>query len=171
MENLKEALETAMRMEKEGIEFYSKAGKQTTHPMGKQMFLSFVEDEKEHLRILKNLAAEILSKEDLAYLQTKGPKGRLKTAFQQNKSEVKEALASNPDDIQALKIAINMETEGYKYYKETAAQTSDADIKALLLRLGKDENDHFEILQNTLTFLVSSGDWFLWEERGLLDGA
>ena len=170
MQNIKEVFLKAIKTEQDGIEFYAKAEKQTRHPLGKKMFSSFIADEKTHLRILKNLTEEMLSAEDRGYLKEKGPKAKLRTAFQESTSRAEKVTETNPDDIQALQIAMNMESEGYKYYTNAAKQATDPDIKALLSRLAKDENDHFEILQNTLFLLEKSGNWFLWEEKGLLDG-
>jgi hypothetical protein len=39
-----------------------------------------------------------------------------------------------------------------------------------LKRLVEEEKEHLQLLQNTHSYLKNSGDWFLWEEKGLLDG-
>lgn len=40
------AIEIAIKMEKDAIDFYKEAAEKTRHPVGKKMFLSVTEDEK-----------------------------------------------------------------------------------------------------------------------------
>ena len=43
------AMEMAMKMEQEAVDFYTTCAGKTNNPIGKKMFLSIVEDEKYHL--------------------------------------------------------------------------------------------------------------------------
>ncbi|KKM87922.1 hypothetical protein LCGC14_1264090, partial [marine sediment metagenome] len=46
MDNISKTIRTAIKMEKNGIDFYHKAEEKTSYPLAKKMFLSFAEDEK-----------------------------------------------------------------------------------------------------------------------------
>ena len=78
--------------------------------------------------------------------------------------------AAGADEIEALKIGMEMETRGYKLYKEAAREAGTTEERKLLERLASEENQHYTMLQNTHTYLEHTGEWFIWEERGLLDG-
>ena len=49
-----QALRQAIRLEQDGYEFYTEAAERTTDPRGREMFLSLADDEKLHLRIVRN---------------------------------------------------------------------------------------------------------------------
>ena len=54
------AIEIAIKMEKDAIEFYTEAAGKTTNPVGKKMFLSITEDEKRHLQLLSQIFREAI---------------------------------------------------------------------------------------------------------------
>ena len=49
-----QALRQAMRLEEDGYRFYTAAAERTADPRGKEMFLSLADDEKLHLRIVRD---------------------------------------------------------------------------------------------------------------------
>jgi rubrerythrin len=51
------AIEIAIRMEIEAINFYTEVSEKTTNPVGKKMFLTIREDEKKHLEFRGSLWA------------------------------------------------------------------------------------------------------------------
>ena len=59
MNNLSKAIKTAIKLEEDGVDFYQKASEKTSHPFGKRMFLSFAEDEKRHLSVLKEILSDL----------------------------------------------------------------------------------------------------------------
>jgi len=57
------------------------------------------------------------------------------------------------NEIEAVRIAQNMEKGGLAFYQAAAAKTASAPVRSLLLRLGEDEKRHletFEKLEDTL---------------------
>ncbi len=169
-EKISQILNTAIQMETEGIEFYHNLSKKASHPFGKKMFLSFAEDEKLHLAVLKDIARE-LEIPDIDDVFKKGtPEERGRTIFQEGRKDRKEKISAHPDEIQALEIAMEMEREGYELYKGRAEKTLDSKERALFQRLALEENEHFKILQNTHSYLKNPREWFLWEEKAIIDG-
>ncbi len=49
------AIEIAIKMEKDAIDFYKEAAKKTKNPVGKKMFLTITVDEKRHLQMLSQI--------------------------------------------------------------------------------------------------------------------
>ncbi len=161
------ALSVALRMEKDGMAFYQEASKKTGNALGKKMFLSFVEDEQRHYSMIEALSQGL--KID-AQLREAGPAERVKTVFAEAKENLDSRLGSEPGDVDALKFALEMEDKGYEFYKETAQAADNSDEKRLFETLAKEESQHHEILQNALNYLEETGDWFLWEEGGPIEG-
>jgi len=170
MGNLFKIIRTAIDMEEDGIGFYQKAAEKSSHPLGRKMFLSFTEDEKRHLAVLKEILADLKFSDFHQLFQEKTPREKITSIFKEGKKEVKERIAANPDEIEALEIGINMESESVEFYQEAFKKAEDTPQKTFLGRLVEEEKEHYQILQNTHSYLKNSGDWFLWEEKGLLDG-
>jgi len=161
------ALSTALKMEKDGMTFYKEAGKKTKNPLGKKMFLSFVEDEKRHYDMISALAKGMnIDKE----LKQAGSAERIRTIFEEAGKEMDTRLGSDLGDTEALRFAVSMEDKGYHFYQDSAVQAKDAGEKALFEKLAREESRHHEILENALNYLEKSGEWFLWEEGGPIEG-
>lgn len=161
-------IEIAIKLETDGMKFYREASEKSSHPFGKKMFLSFVEDEKRHITILKELFGDTKAWKEAT--KGPGPQEKVKTIFTEVSDEIQERIAADPDDIEAIKIALDFEKEGYDFYQKFARETSDPDEKEVFERLGYEESQHFTILQNMYQYLEDTGHWFCHEERGLLDG-
>lgn len=169
-EDVSNALRVALKMEADGIEMYEKAAQKCSNTLGKKMFLGLAEDEKSHIRMIEEIAKSQGLSAALEEARSGTPRERIKTIFSQARDEIVEEVASTADDIMALKTALGMEKESHEFYRKAAGETSCVDESALFERLAKEENEHFGVLQNTLEYLENAGNWFLWEEKGLLDG-
>ncbi|RMG03233.1 MAG: rubrerythrin [Nitrospirae bacterium] len=161
---ISEAVERAMKMETDAMKFYKEASKKTSHPMGKKIFESLIRDEARHLRLLE----EILKGLDIdPHVQCIGD---VKTVFSELKDQMMERISATTDEKEAIKIALDMETEGYKYYQEAAEKAEDPKEKTLFEVLSKEEERHYQILNNTYSFLEDTGNWFMWDELSIVEG-
>ena len=57
-ENVKDAIKTAIQMEKDGYSFYQKAAAQTSSDMGRTVFKSLAADELLHVEVFEKLFNE-----------------------------------------------------------------------------------------------------------------
>jgi len=169
MDNISKVIRTAIKMEEDGIDFYQKAREKTSYPLAGKMFLSFAEDEKRHLTVLKEILTDLKFSDFDRFFGEK-PRQKIENIFEKARNEIKERIAANPDELEALKIGIDMELESVEFYQTALEKSEDNHQKAFLRRLVEEEKEHFQLLQNTHSYLKHSGDWFLWEEKGLLDG-
>jgi rubrerythrin len=170
MNDFSKVIRTAIKLEEDGIDFYQKASEKTSHPFGKKMFLSFAEDEKRHLTVLKEILANLKFSDFDRFFEEKNPREKIKTIFREVKNEIRERVAANPDEVEALKIGMDMEWESVEFYQDALEKTQDSHQKAFFQRLIEEEKEHYQLLQNTRSYLKDSGEWFLWEEKALLDG-
>jgi rubrerythrin len=162
---LSKAIETAMKMETDAIKFYEAAAQKTAHPFAKKMFEGFIKDEMRHLCMVK----DILKGLDLHIVQIH-PKQEIKTVFSELKDQMMERVKVSPDELSAVTVALDFEQAGYEFYRKAAAEATDPKEKELFTRLIQEEEEHAAILRNTYSFLKDTGDWFMWEERGILEG-
>ena len=160
-----DALELAMRMETDAIAFYTEAARKTRHPAGKKMFQAVTEDEKRHLEMVDHIVKGLkIGHNDVSPLKN------VKTAFESMKAEMMQKVEATQDELEAFKIAMQMEKEGIEHYKKTLSMATRDKERALLERLIEEEQQHYALFANTYQFLSDTGNWFLWEERGIVEG-
>jgi rubrerythrin len=160
-----DALELAMKMEKDAIAFYTEASRKTTSPAGKKMFQTITEDEKQHLEMVSQIIKGLnITRKDTS------PMKNVKTVFESMKDEMMKKVAATSDDLEAFKIAMKMEQEGLEFYKKTLAGSKKEKERALLEQLIHEEQQHYDIFANTYQFLANTGNWFMWEERSIVEG-
>ncbi len=158
------AVETAMKTETDAIDFYGKAAQRTSHPVGRQMFLSIIDDEKRHLEVLKCIFEGM----DIDF-PGENPMKKISTVFEVNRGAMLDRVPATADETQALEIAMGMEKESVEFYEKAAAGASGTE-KAIYERLIKEEEQHYTIFSNTLQFLTDTGNWFMWQEHSAVDG-
>ena len=77
------AVEVAIKMEKDAISFYNEASGKTNNPVGRKMFLTIVEDEKRHLEMLSQLFKGLdITMKDVSSMNN------IKTVFEEMKDEM-----------------------------------------------------------------------------------
>jgi len=81
-----------------------------------------------------------------------------------------EKIEATTDEMEALKIALQMEKDSIEFYKKAVNEVQTPKEKALFEKLIKEEQQHYDIFANTYFFLSDSGSWFMWEEHSIVDG-
>jgi rubrerythrin len=159
------AVEISLKMETDAVTFYTEAAGKTSHPVGKKMFLSIAEDEKRHIEMLTALLKGL----DLTP-ESVDPMANVKSIFEDMKEQMHSKITATSDDTEALKIAMEMERKGFEFYRKVASEAPDPKSRGLFERLIKEEERHYQIFSNTYDFLADMGNWFMWEERGIVEG-
>ena len=129
------------------------------------MFESIAADEKRHLEMISS----ILKGLNITHNEVE-PIAGVKTVFERLKNEMMKKVEATEDELEAFKIAMQMEKEGKQFYEKTLTQVKTEREKALFRRLIHEEEQHFAMFANTYEFLADTGNWFMWEERGIVEG-
>jgi rubrerythrin len=129
------------------------------------MFQSITQDEKRHLEMISQILKGMqITDKDVSPMKT------VKSVFETMKDEMMKKIEVTNDELEAFKVAMQMEKEGMEFYKKTLAVSTKEKERALLERLIQEEQQHYDIFANTYEFLADSGNWFMWEERGIVEG-
>ena len=159
------AIEIAIKMETDAIEFYRNAAGKVANKVGQRMFLSIAGDETRHLQMLTDILQGLdITAKDI------NPMGDIRTIFEELKDQMMKRVEATQDELEALRIAMDMEKEGVEFYRKAASEAPSAKEKALFERLLREEEQHFGVFSNTYFFLRDSGSWFMWEEHSIVDG-
>lgn len=159
------AIEIAKKMETDAIKFYTEAAQKTRYPAGKQMFETIIGDEKRHLEMVKQLLKGL----DV-HVEDVQPVENIKTVFEAMKDKMMEKVEATTDELEAFKIAMQMEKEGLEFYKKLLSESRTQKEKTLYEKLVSEEQQHYDIFANTYNFLNDTGNWFMWEEHSIVEG-
>lgn len=159
------AIEIAKKMETDAIKFYTEAAQKTKYPAGKKMFETVTADERRHLEIVNRLLKGLDVK-----IEDVHPLDNIKTVFEKMKDEMMEKVEATTDELEAFKIAADMEKEGIEFYKKLMSEAVSGKEKTLFAKLIREEEAHFNMFFNTLNFLEDTGNWFMWEEHSIVEG-
>lgn len=159
------SVELALKMETDAIKFYTEAAEKVSHPVGKKMFLSIAEDEKNHIKMIE----EVLKGLELTYIEA-NPVKTVKTIFEEMKDNLMKRIQAQTDDLEAFKIAMEMEKEGVEFYKKVFNEVNTEKEKKLFERLIYEEEQHYKIFSETYNFMKDTGNWFMWKEFSIVEG-
>jgi len=162
---LSKAVETAIKMETDAMQFYREASGKTSHPLGKKLFDGFIVDEMRHLKMLQNIMDDLDIEVKVVH-----PKEEIKTIFSELKEEMMQRISATTDEKEAVKVALDFEKEGFHFYEKSALEAGTDKEKKLFEVLAVEEKRHYKLLENTHRFLDNTGEWFMWEEHGILEG-
>lgn len=119
------SIEIALKMETDAVKFYTEASEKVSHPVGKKMFLTIAEDEKNHIKMIE----EVIKGLDLT-IKEANPIKTVKTIFEDMKDKMMERIKAQSDDLEAFKIAMEMEKEGIEFYKKVQKEVNTEKEKA-----------------------------------------
>ena len=165
------ALEMAIRNEAKEREFYLKHSQRTNHPLGKKMFITLADDEREHMERIQVLQSRLKEQgrwpEDLP-LNVKGT--QINEILDDVVASVEKVSEADRDDLEAVRIAIDFETKGEAFYAGLAEKTDNPVEKEFYLFLSSMEHDHLMSLKDTMEYFQNPEGWFTAKERHSMDG-
>ncbi len=172
-EDLAKAAKTAIGMEEEGYSIYINAAKKSKNPLGSATLRAIAEKELLHKKAIENFYSALtgMPAERLSFTEDRLWSSRIKTEVLAGiKSSLDKLSDSDQDLLKAYEISMRMEKEGYDFYNKIASGTDNEDAKKLFSFLAKEENMHYEILQDTHLYLSDPSEWFHKEEKWLVEG-
>ena len=158
-DNVKDAIKTAIQMEKDGYAFYKKASSQTSSEMGKEIFESLANDEQLHLEVFQKLFEDRIEKSEWDDLVNSSKKYTEIDIFPK---DLKQIEGANPDanELDAIHIAMDSEKNAIDYYGKIKEKINEEEIKKIINEIIEQEKNHYSILQEEFDHLSKTGYWF-----------
>jgi rubrerythrin len=159
IQNINDAIRTAIQMEKDGYAFYQKAAAQTSSDMGKTVFKSLAADELLHLEVFQKIFDKNVGKDEWFELVNTSKKYADIQIFPKDLQKIEGA---NPDtnEIDALRIAIDSEKRAVEYYSKIRKHVTDDKVKKVIDEIIAQEKNHYQILEGEFHHINSTGYWF-----------
>jgi rubrerythrin len=158
-EDVKNAIKTAIQMEKDGYAFYKKASAQTSSDMGREIFNSLAKDEQLHLEIFQKLFEDRIKKSEWDTLVNSSKKYTDIDIFPKDLQQI-EGANPNTNELDAIKIAMDSEKDAIEYYGKINDKTKEDDIKQIINEIIEQEKNHYSILQEEFEHLTKTGYWY-----------
>lgn len=165
IENVKDAIKTAIQMEKDGYSFYQKAAAQTSSDMGRTVFKSLAADELLHLEVFEKLFNEKVGKDEWYDLVNTSKKYVDIPIFPK---DLKTVEGANPDtnELDALNMAMTSENEAIEYYTEIKEKIVESELKEIINEIIDQEKNHYSILEQEFNHLSKTGYWYEMDYLG-----
>ena len=163
--NIKEAIQTAIQMEKDGYAFYKKAASQTSNEMGSKIFESIAADELLHLNIFEKLFDETIGKKEWDILIESNKKYKKIPIFPKDLKQI-EGIDPDTNELDALHIAMDSEQEAIDFYTKIRADSTNEEVQKIINIIIEQEKNHYNILNEEFNHLGSTGYWYEMDYLG-----
>ncbi|MDP2751880.1 MAG: ferritin family protein [Rhodocyclaceae bacterium] len=156
-----ELVRTALKLEYCGERLYRHWAEQTRNESGKAMFLQLAEMEKGHVEETHEIFASILGEDHWKSLVTEEIGCVHSSGIV---AEIEAVVASRghtevADDIQALRMAMELERRAIHVFKEMADHTQNSEVIEMIGKVIEEEAFHYDNLQAQLDSLLNVGIW------------
>ena len=167
-------LRKGMSLERDGIKFYTQVAERASDKRGRAMFLDLATQERDHLHLLlveyqaleagkdwlpHEAAMQVALSFDPANPDLPGeePPDAMPVFTPDREISVE-------SDVAALKYGLETERISRNFYAVAAEDTDNPNARAAYEFLVKQEEQHYELLQNTHDYLVKNETWWDSEE-------
>ena len=165
------ALEVALNNESRERDFYLKHAERTSNSFGKLMFQSIAKDENEHFLKIRELHQKLKEKgkwPETIPLKVKGVD--MKAVLKKVIASVEKSAEADTDDVEAVKIAIDFESKGEKFYSDLRDSVDDPIERQFYGMLASMEREHRLSLEDTYDYFKDPEGWYRMKEKHNLDG-
>ncbi len=170
-ERMTGALETALQMEIEGKEFYQKTEQKSLSPLVQELFKHLAAQEDVHYRRVKEVHAAVKAGNRWPEKESTFKRPRsLQRVFKDATEKMGAHFEAPSAEIEALKIAMDMEDKSYSFYRNREEEAGSPAEKAFYKGLMGEERAHYLTLQSSHEYLSNPEGWFTMKERWSLDG-
>lgn len=163
---MREILEKALTLEKEGYQLYMETASQSQNPLTRQMLESLAGDEKRHMDRIFELKEEFEAEgqwpEDT---EAPGPPLDMEKRMKRIFEELGKPEPSDQEDVvKALEKALGFEEDSRQLYRDAAADTENPAAASFFRALAEEERQHSVAIKNVHSYYTQTGDWMAEDE-------
>lgn len=158
---MNEALNKAYDLEKKGLEFYLKYAMASKNALVRRTIFSLAQAEINHIMKIDEISLAIAKGGQWPAGGTAVPSSDIEAKIKEFfGSAGKEILRKDSDNAAVLLEAMRFERDSYNFYEDLAAKAGSEAEKRFYEELKKQEESHYEALENVHYYLTATGDWF-----------
>lgn len=154
-------LSQALKLEREGRAFYIKAADEALDDKARAMFLSLADDERLHAEMIERQLHALEGEGQYVLLpDLKAPRIDLNARlFPPERDKIAAKVGANPNELDALHVALENEVKSYDLYRGAADAAKVAAAKEMYTWLAAAELTHYNLLMANYESLVDRGGW------------
>jgi rubrerythrin len=165
------ALQTAIKMEIDGKEYYLKAAGKSGNPLGKKLLERLAAEEDIHRQVFERIYKDISAKKGWPEKAFKGDGGSgLRTVFAKALKTMNKDMKATSTELDSIQTAMAMENKTYDFYKSRSGKARYAAEKEYYEELAMQEEEHHRVLLDYYEYLKDPAAWFVQKEKPSLDG-
>jgi rubrerythrin len=166
-----EILEQAITFEEEGMRFFTERAEQASTALERNVLRSLAKDEAGHRAYLAKLRDDLVATHKIEALVEddhthRPPREIFETAL----ASVDDPESPEGHELEILRGAMEVEKRGFSMYTEAADRVEAPRARELFLHLAAEEQNHYQLLHNTYTYLSNPSGWHGYDESPMLDG-
>ena len=166
-----EGLQIAIQMEIDGKDYYLKASRERGNELGRKLLQSLSAEEDIHRQKFEEIYEAVRSKKAWPTTDFEPDGGkRLRTIFARASEEIGTSVKVVNTEFDAIKIAMDMETKTYDFYKSQSKEAAYDAERDFYEALATEEREHHLILLDYYEYLKDPAGWFVTKEHPSLDG-
>ena len=166
-----EALQSAIKIEIDGKEYYHKVSRSSDNQLGRELFQSLAAEEDIHRQKFEEIYNAISSRR--AWPKTDFlPDGckNLRTIFAKAIEEMGVNIKAPATELDAIQTAMGMENKTYDFYKSQVKNAAYDVERDFYEALAAQEKEHHLVLLDYYEYLKDPAGWFVTKEHPSLDG-
>ena len=165
---MNEAIRKAYEMERQGLEFYIASAIKSKNALVKRTLFSLAQEEISHMMKIDevSLSLEPSGKwpgEDIGF-KGSGIEIAIKEFFVNTDRKI---LNESKDRAVLIKTAMEFERKSFELYEDLGKKAQSNSEKIFYEELKKQEETHFDALENVHYYLTKTGDWFGRDESNV----
>jgi rubrerythrin len=158
---MNQALISAYELERKGLEFYLKCATASKNALVRRTIFSLAQAEINHIMKIDEISIAIEK-------AGSWPAGKTAPAAPDIEINIKkffetagkDILKRDGDNTEVLRAAMQLERDSYNFYTDLAKKAGSDPERRFYEELKKQEEGHYEALENVHYYLTSTGDWF-----------
>jgi rubrerythrin len=172
LKNELKALKLAIDYEKKIRSFYLKHAEKLKNELAKKTFVFLADEELKHIDAINAFSKSIHDGEEpMIDAGTEDEAiNRAKEFFSKSMEEQAEKARASEDELKVYSIGLEMEQNGYNFYKQAAGKAEHPNVKKLFEFLLKEENSHYALLSNAINYFKNPEEFFQDEESWFFEG-
>jgi rubrerythrin len=165
------ALQTSIKMEIDGKEFYLKASQASQNELGKKLLEKLAAEEDGHRQVFEEIYKNISARKSWPEKAFRGDGGRgLRTVFARALEAMDKDVKAIATELEAIQTAMAMENKTYDFYKSRSGRARYGAEKQFYEEVAMQEEEHHRVLLDYYEFLKSPAAWFVQKEHHSFDG-
>jgi rubrerythrin len=125
--------------------------------------------ELDHIKAIEEFAQKNIGKA-IESINPKDKKDYVRDVMDKFAKYLDENITKDSNLEKAYKAAMLLEKGSYDFYKDLFGKSTDAQAKIFFEFLMGEENNHYELLSETLEYLNAPKDWYREQEKWIVEG-